>query len=154
MFHTAEQNYWQPGVTQAHEEARRSVTMTSARLRASGRTEVKSYEPTAYDETADGPLLSEIRVSETFSGDVEGEGTVRIIQAARKDKSATFVGIERVQGTLGGRKGSFLLQVSGTVVGKQMEAEWFVVPASGTAELNGLRGEGGFKAQLGQHGSI
>jgi hypothetical protein len=142
------------GVTQALEVAKRSSSMSSTRFRATGRTEVKTYEPTVYDESAAGPLLSEIRVSETFSGDVEGEGTVRVIQAARQDKSATFVGIERVRGALGGRKGSFLLQVSGRVVGKEMKAEWFVLPASGTGELSGLRGEGGFTAQLGQHGSI
>jgi len=33
-------------------------------------------------------------------------------------------------------------------------SEWFVVPGSGTEELVGLRGDGGFTAQLGQHGSI
>jgi hypothetical protein len=35
-----------------------------------------------------------------------------------------------------------------------MHSEWFVVPRSGTGELTGLRGNGSFKAQLGQHGSI
>jgi hypothetical protein len=35
-----------------------------------------------------------------------------------------------------------------------MRAEWFVVPRSGTGELTGLRGDGGFTAHLGQQGSI
>jgi hypothetical protein len=35
-----------------------------------------------------------------------------------------------------------------------MHAEWFVVQASGTEQLAGLRGDGGFDAQLGQHGTI
>jgi len=30
----------------------------------------------------------------------------------------------------------------------------FVVPSSGTGELHGLRGDGGFKAEIGQHGTI
>ncbi len=122
--------------------------------RAAGRTEVKTYEPTVYDPMADGPSLAEIRVNETFAGDIEGEGTVRVIQAVRKDGSATFVGIERVRGATGGRKGSFLLQTSGTLFGKEVKAEWFVVPGSGTGDLKNLRGEGGFTAQLGEHGSI
>lgn len=122
--------------------------------RATGRTEVKTYVPTTFDALADGPALLEIHLTETFTGDIEGEGTARVIQAARKDGSATFAGIERVRGSIAGRKGTFLLQVSGTVVGKEMHAEWFVVPRSGTGELTGFRGDGGFTAQLGQHGTV
>lgn len=128
--------------------------MTETKRRATGRTEVKSYQPTPYDELADGPSLLEIHVHETFSGDIEGEGTVRVIQAMQKDGSASLVGIERVRGAVGDRRGTFLLQTSGNLVGKKLKAEWFVVPGSGTGDLRGLRGEGGFKAQLGEQGSI
>lgn len=124
------------------------------RQRATGRTEVSSYVPTPFDVPADGPALVEVHLSERFSGDIAGEGSVRVIQAALADGSKTFVGIERVRGVLAGRRGTFLLQVSGAVVGTEMHAEWFVVPASGTEQLARLRGDGGFDAQLGQHGSI
>ena len=122
--------------------------------RATGRIEVKTYQPQPYDEIPGGPTLVEIQVTESFHGDIEAEGAGRFIQALRQDGSATFVGIERVQGNLAGRKGSFLLQDSGTLVGREVSGTWFVVPNSGTGELNGLRGEGGFKAQLGEHASI
>jgi hypothetical protein len=122
--------------------------------RAAGRTEVKTYVPTTFDELSDGPALLEVQLTETFTGDIEAEGTARVIQAARKDGSATFVGLERVRGSIAGRKGTFLLEVSGTLVDKEMHAEWFVVPGSGTGELGRLRGDGGFNAQLGQRGSI
>ena len=56
---------------------------------ATGHTEVKTYVPTAFDDVADGPSLVEVRLTESFRGDIEGEGTVRGIQAARKDGSAT-----------------------------------------------------------------
>lgn len=128
--------------------------MKATKHRATGHTEVRTFEPKAYDEIADGPSLSENRVSETFAGDIEGEGTVRVIQAARNDGSGTFVGIERVRGAVGGRQGSFLLQISGTDVGQERRAEWFVIPGSGTGELTGLRGDGGFTAQRGERGSI
>jgi uncharacterized protein DUF3224 len=62
--------------------------------------------------------------------------------------------MERVRGSLGGRKGSFLLQDAGTLVGKTVSGAWFVVPGSGTGELAGLRGEGGFTAELGQRAVI
>lgn len=35
-----------------------------------------------------------------------------------------------------------------------MNGEWFVIPASGTGELTGLRGEGGFVPELGQNAAI
>ena len=122
--------------------------------RAAGRIEVKTYEPQPYDEVDDGPTLAEIHVTETFSGDIEGEGVVRFLQAVRDDGSATFVGIERVTGTIARRQGSFLLQDAGTLEGSTVKGDWFVIPGSGTGELAGLRGEGGFEAELGQHASI
>jgi hypothetical protein len=93
----------------------------------------------------------EIHVAEEFSGDIAGSGAVRFLQASRADGSASFCGIERVVGTLDGRAGSFLLQDSGTLQGNQVSGNWFVVPGSGSGQLAGLRGEGGFDAQLGQN---
>jgi hypothetical protein len=121
--------------------------------RATGQTNVKTYVPTPFDEIADGPSLVEVQLSETFRGDIAGESTVRVIQAAGKDGAMSFVGLQRVRGSIAGRTGSFLLQPSGTVVGKETRAEWFVVRGSGTGDLKGLRGDGGFKAQLGEQGS-
>ena len=141
-------------MTEAHSEAEGSATMTGTKQRATGHTEVKRYEPTPYDELADGPSLLEVHVDERFSGDIEGEGTVRVIQAVHEDGSATFTGIERVHSTLGGRKSSFLLQTSGTLAAKHVTAQWFVVPGSGTGDVKGLRDDDGFDAQLGQRGNI
>ncbi len=121
---------------------------------ATGRTEVKTYVPSVFDEVADGPSLVEVQVTETFKGDIEGDGMARVIQEARKNGSASLVGIERVRGSIARRKGTFLLQVSGTLAGEAVKCGWFVVPGSGTGDLKNLRGEGGFKAQLGQHGSV
>ena len=115
--------------------------------------QVKTYEPTAYDEQSEAPSLVEIHVTEPFSGDVAGSGSVRFLQASRIDGSASFCGIERVVGRLAGREGSFLLQDSGTLQGNQVSGSWFVVPGSGSDQLVGLRGEGGFEAQLGQNAS-
>jgi Protein of unknown function (DUF3224) len=121
---------------------------------ATGRIEVGSYEPKPYEQPSNGPALVEIRVREKFVGDIEGEGVVRFLQAQRQDGSASFVGIERVSGRIGGRDGTFLLQDAGTVDGKTVRGEWFVIPNSGTGGLEGLCGEGGFTAELGQGAEI
>lgn len=121
---------------------------------ATGTISVQKYEPAFYDEPGDGPALSRIHVEETFSGDIEGSGVVEFLQAAQADGSASFVGIERVTGTLAGRTGTFLLQDAGTVAGNVVSGEWFVVPGSGTGGLAGLRGTGGFRANLGEGAEI
>jgi hypothetical protein len=127
---------------------------TASKTHATGRIEVKTYEPQPYEEVDEGPNLVEIHVSESFHGDIEGEGVVRFLQAQREDGSASFVGIERVTGTLGGRQGTFLLQDAGTLKASMVKGDWFVIPGSATGELAGLRGEGGFEAELGQHAAI
>jgi hypothetical protein len=124
------------------------------RTRANAVITVHKYEPSAYDEPADGPVLTRIHVQESFDGDIEGDGVVEFLQAGRADGSASFAGIERVTGTLAGRAGTFLLQDAGTVDGSIVSGNWFVIPGSGTGQLTGLRGEGGFRANLGEGAQV
>jgi len=130
------------------------MSETSDRTHASAVITVHKYEPAAYDEPADGPALTRIHVQESFSGDISGEGVVEFLQAARADGSASFVGIERVTGAVGGRTGTFLLQDAGTVQDNIVSGDWFVIPGSGTGQLTGLRGEGGFRANLGEGAQV
>jgi hypothetical protein len=125
-----------------------------ARTHAKGQIEVAAYEPAPYDQPADGPTLFEIHVTESFTGDITGQGTARFLQTAHADGSASFVGVERVVGAIGDRSGSFVLQDQGTLAGEIVSGTWFVVPGSGTGELTGLRGEGNFTAKLGQNADI
>jgi hypothetical protein len=115
---------------------------------------VDKYEPVVYDQPKDGPALSRIHVEERFAGDIEGHGVVEFLQAAQADGSASFVGIERVTGSLAGRTGTFLLQDAGRVEDNVVDGEWFVVPGSGTGGLIGLRGTGGFRANLGEGAEV
>lgn len=124
------------------------------KTRANAVITVRKYEPAAYDEPAEGPALTRIHVEESFSGDISGDGVVEFLQAVRVGGSASFVGIERVTGTLAGRSGTFLLQDAGTVAGNIVSGDWFVVPGSGTGELAGLRGTGGFRANLGEGAQV
>jgi len=119
------------------------------RTRAEATITVQHSEAEAYDK-AEGPALMEIRINEIFAGDIEGSSPVRALQLMRDDKSASLVSLQRFTGTLGGRQGSFVLQGSETVDQCKITATWFVVPGSGTGELRGLRGEGGFEGRFGQ----
>jgi hypothetical protein len=124
------------------------------KTRANAVITVHKYEPTVYNEPAAGPVLTRIHVEESFSGDISGDGLVEFLQAARADGSASFVGIERVTGTVAGRSGTFLLQDAGTVQDNIVSGDWFVIPGSGTGGLAGLRGTGGFHASLGEGAQV
>ncbi len=127
---------------------------SAQRTRATAVITVHKYEPAAYDEPAEGPALTRIHAEESFSGDITGDGVAEFLQAAGADGSASFVGIERVTGQIGGRQGTFLLQDAGTVAGNIVSGDWFVIPGSGTGQLAGLRGEGGFRANLGEGAQV
>jgi hypothetical protein len=94
--------------------------------------------------------LVEVCLTETFTGDIEGESPVRALQVQRDDKSACLVSMQRVSGKLGGRQGTFVLQGAETVENGKIKARWAVVPGSGTGGLIGLRGEGGFEGEFGK----
>lgn len=129
--------------------ARHSRGEPPAHVRAEAKITVQSSEANPYDHTA-GPALVEIHLRETFSGDIEGESTVRALQVQRDDQSASMVSMQRFRGTMGGRQGTFILQGSEIVENGNIKAAWFVVPGSGTGDLAGLRGEGGFEGRFGQ----
>ena len=126
----------------------------AVRATARGSIVVGTYDPRPWSEVEGGPTLNLIHVVERFEGDIEGDGEVYFVQAARSDGTASFVGQERVTGSLAGRGGSFVLQDTGTLQGSLVSGRWFVIPGSGTGELAGLRGEGGFEAELGQNATI
>ena len=124
-------------------------TKSPARTHADAKISVQSSEAKPYDQTL-GPALMELHLNETFTGDIEGESPVRALQVLRDDKSATLVSVQRFQGKLGGRQGTFVLQGSETVANGKIKAKWFVVPDSGTGDLSRLRGEGGFEGEFGK----
>jgi uncharacterized protein DUF3224 len=128
--------------------------MANELAHATGKIAVKTYQPITYDPPPEGPILSRIHFDEEFSGDIKGTGVVEFLQAQVSEDAASFVGIERVKGSVGGRSGTFLLQDQGTLKGTTVSGEGFVVPGSGTSELAGLRGRGGFTAELGQGADV
>jgi Protein of unknown function (DUF3224) len=119
------------------------------RAHAKAKITVQNSAAQPYDQTL-GPALMELRLNETFSGDLDGNSPVHALQVRREDKSASMVSMQRFQGKMGGRQGTFVLQGSEIVEKGKIKATWFVVPGSGTGDLTGLRGEGGFEGDFGK----
>lgn len=123
--------------------------MLSERGHAEAKITVHNSEATPIDQTVT-PALMEIHLDETFAGDIEGESPVRALQVLHRDHSASLVSVQRFRGKLAGRQGTFVLQGTETVENGKIKAKWFVVPGSGTDQLAGLRGEGGFEGEFGK----
>lgn len=109
---------------------------------ANGRFAIKSWDEKPYGEAPELPKMTRASVMKTFTGDLAGEGQVEYVMMYRSDGSATFVGLERIVGTIGGKAGSFVLQRVGVFEDGFAKESYSVVPGSGTGELRGLRGEG------------
>jgi hypothetical protein len=81
-------------------------------------------------------------INKTIAGDLVAVTTGQMLSAMTSVKdSAGYVAIERVEGTLHGKKGTFVLQHSGTMNRGASSLLVTVVPDSGTDELAGLAGE-------------
>lgn len=122
------------------------------RVRAEAKIIVEHSAAVPYDQSTTTALV-EISLRETFTGDIDGTSTVRALQVRRDDQSASMVSVQRFFGKLAGRQGTFVLQGSEIIQGGKISATWFVVPGSGTGDLAGLRGEGGFEGDFGKRSS-
>jgi len=118
-------------------------------LHAEATITVQESHAEPYDETAGSPL-SILSIRETFEGDIEGVSIVRALQIRQGDGSVRMISLQRVSGSLSGRKGSFVLQGTEKIEDGAIKARWFVVPGSATGELAGLRGSGGFEGWFGE----
>ena len=83
--------------------------------RASGTFEV-TLTPQPGDDYADGAVLGRMTIDKQFHGDLDATSKGQMLTGMTSTKgSAGYVAIERVNGTLSGRRGSFILQHSGTM---------------------------------------
>ena len=110
-------------------------------MQAKGTFEVKmTAEPPFSDH--EGVSLGRATFEKTFRGDLDATSTVQMIGArnANVPTSAGYVALERVTGTLAGRRGTFVLQHNGIMNRGKGSLDCTVVPDSGTGELSGLSG--------------
>jgi hypothetical protein len=122
---------------------------------ANGTFKIESWDEQPYVEVDGGGKLTRASVSQSFSGDIEGDGDVQWLMCYRPDDTADFVGLQRIVGRIGDRSGSVVLvQTAGSYDGQVAKGELSVVPGSGTGELGGLRGTGAFRAPHGSEPSI
>ena len=108
--------------------------------RATGTFDVK-MTPLPAADSAEGSFLGRYSIDKQFSGDLLGTSYGQMLGAGTAvENSMGYVALERITGTLSGRKGSFVLQHNGTMNRGAMQLIVSVLPDSGTDQLAGIAG--------------
>jgi len=99
-----------------------------------------------------GAAIGRRSIDKAFSGDLVGTSAGQMLSAMGEvTGSAGYVAVERVTGTLHGRRGSFILQHSSQMSRGVPTQSVLVVPDSGTEELVGLEGRMEILIEAGAH---
>ena len=93
-----------------------------------------------------------LRLDKRFQGPLEGTSTVEMLASNAGDQPAGgYVALEKFTGTLEGRRGTFVMQHSGTMTAKGAHIDVLVTPGSGTGELAGIEGRLTIRIEGKQH---
>ncbi|MFI6028607.1 DUF3224 domain-containing protein [Amycolatopsis magusensis] len=95
---------------------------------------VDTWEPSSLDE-AEGAELGQVRLSKTFTGAVAGTSSVTMLSAISGSAQA-YVAFERLDVSIDGRKGGFVLQHAAFDDSFELK----ILPGSGVGELAGITG--------------
>ena len=123
----------------------------TAAVQARGTFDVKLI-PQTPDDKGEGSTLGRMSIHKELHGDLEGISTGEMLTAGTTvTGSAGYVAIERVSGTLNGRRGTFVLQHSGRMTRGAPQLTITVVPDSGAGQLVGLAGTMAITIADGKH---
>ncbi|KUI05556.1 MULTISPECIES: DUF3224 domain-containing protein [Mycobacterium] len=106
--------------------------------------QIASWDETPFENGDEATKLTEALVSKRYEGDIQGTSTTKWLLAYGPDKSALFVGIEHVTGTIAGATGGLVLLHDGAY--RDGVASGEVRIASGTGGLAEAAGNGKFRA--------
>jgi hypothetical protein len=107
---------------------------------------VSDWEEAPVDTLDSGTSLTRATSRSEFSGQWQGTGLACWILVYTADGAARFVGTQAFSGALDGRTGTFVLQLQGTFEENTAKVSWSVLPGTGTGELAGLTGSGGYES--------
>lgn len=106
--------------------------------------EIAGWDETPFEGGDEETKLTEALVKKRYFGDIDGTSTTKWLMSYAPDKSATYVGIEHITGTIGGRHGGLVLLHDGEFADGVATAALRAV--SGTGELSASTGTGNFRA--------
>ncbi|MEV4013195.1 DUF3224 domain-containing protein [Nonomuraea angiospora] len=111
-------------------------------MTAKGTFDTADWDAKAPFVERDGVSIGLVTMSKTFHGDLTATSVVHLLTASTEvEDSRSYVALERIEGTLDGRAGAFVVQHNAVSDRGEQSLRISVVPDSGTGELRGLRGE-------------
>jgi hypothetical protein len=122
------------------------------KAKAAGEFTVKVI-PQSWAEGTSEHGLGRFLLDKQYHGDLEATAQGQMLSAGdgKPGSSGMYVAIERVNGTLSGRKGTFVLYHTGVMTKGVPAISIEVAPDSGTDELTGLSGTLTIKIADGKH---
>lgn len=106
----------------------------------SGSFDVKMIPQSPFQEI-EGLALARFALEKRYHGPLDASARGEMLTVAAEANGArAYVAIERVSGTLAGKRGSFALLHRGTMTERGQELLLVVAPGSGTGALKGLAG--------------
>jgi hypothetical protein len=118
---------------------------------AKGSFEVDLRREPPFD-TAEGVALSRASLDKRFAGALHGTSKAQMLSALTPTQgSAAYVAIERIDGTLDGKRGTFVVVHTGMMNRGTPSLTIHVVPDSGTGELSGIAGRMTIQIVEGRH---
>lgn len=96
------------------------------------------------NEAWEGGKLTRTLATKAFTGELEGSAVLEavMLRVAGEEGVMSYVGVERISCTIGGREGCFVLTHSAEAIGGERQATWKILPGSGTGGLAGISGHG------------
>lgn len=127
-------------------------------LAGAGQVEAAVHHATGTFEVAMAPVageptwLNRMTMTKTYAGALVATAAGEFLSAGDpKAGSAGYVAAERVEGSLDGRRGSFVVMQSATMDKGAPAMRVFVVPGSGTEALAGITGTMTIRIEAGKH---
>ncbi len=101
--------------------------------------EIVDLQEEVYEEPAEGPKRTRVVIRKRYDGVIVGTGVADVL-TVQGGAGGGYVASERIDGTLGGRQGTFVIQHSGVADGDVQSSDGTIVPGSGTGGLSGIAG--------------
>ncbi len=115
----------------------------------------KNWSENPFSELSGAGKLSHASITNSLSGEIEGEGSLAYLLAYpnQEGNDVPFIGYERIVGRIGTQNGSFIVKHEGTfspVAGVNGVLQ--IVSGSGSGDFAGIAGNGTITAKAGEHG--
>ena len=113
-------------------------------IQLQGVFQITAWDEIPYTENDDGSKLTNAKIKQSYSGDIEGSSELQYLMSYSSTGSAHFVGIETLVCSIDGKSGSIVLQHIGKFEAGVASSKFTILADSGKNELMGMVGSGSF----------